>query len=254
MAHRDAVQIPVANEWLDGTLLTPRSNIPGVLFIHGWGGNQAFDLKRAAGIAGLGCVCLTFDLRGHAATEDQRERVSRDDNLRDVMAAYDRLAAHPAVDNGEIAVVGSSYGAYLGAILTSLRKVRWLALHVPALYRDDEWFKPKHQLNREVLRAYRSGSVTPEENRALAACSTFEGDVLLVESEKDDLIPHSTIMSYLAAFRRAHSMTHRIIDGADHALSRKPAQRAYTSVLVNWITEMVMGARSDASPNARIRL
>jgi hypothetical protein len=38
-------------------------------------------------------------------------------------------------------------------------------------------------------------------------------------------------------------LTHRIIDGADHALTEKPAQRAYTSILVNWVTEMVTGAR-----------
>ncbi|CAM4017765.1 alpha/beta hydrolase family protein [Bordetella muralis] len=249
VAHSDAIDINVADDVLAGTLLTPKSKIPGILFIHGWGGDQAFDLKRAAGIAGLGCVCLTFDLRGHAANETQREHVSRDDNLHDVMAAYDRLVAHPAVETGEIAVVGSSYGAYLASILTELRKVRWLALHVPALYLDDEWFKPKHQLNREVLRAYRSDYVAPESNRALSACTTFPGDVLIVESEQDDYIPHSTIMSYRSAFRRAHSMTHRIIDGADHALTQKTAQRAYTSVLVNWITEMVMGARTGTTPS-----
>lgn len=250
MTHSDVIEIPVDDEAVAGTLLTPKSKIPGVLFIHGWGGDQAFDLKRATHIAGLGCVCLTFDLRGHAATAAQREAVSRDDNLRDVMAAYDRLAAHPAVENGEVVVVGSSYGAYLGAMLTQLRKVRWLALHVPALYQDDEWFKPKNQLNREVLHAYRSDYVPPEGNRALSACATFPGDVLIVEAEKDDFIPHSTVMSYRSAFRRAHSMTHRIIDGADHAFTPKPAQRAYTSVLTNWITEMIMGARSGASPDA----
>lgn len=251
VALNDAIEITVADDVLAGTLMTPKSKIPGVLFIHGWGGDQAFDLKRASGIAGLGCVCLTFDLRGHAATEAQRQRVSREDNLHDVMAAYDRLIEHPAVQSGEIAVVGSSYGAYLASILTELRKVRWLALHVPALYLDDEWFRPKNQLNREVLRAYRSDYVAPEANRALSACATFAGDVLIVESEQDDYIPHSTIMSYRSAFRRAHSMTHRIIDGADHALTQKTAQRAYTSVLVNWVTEMVMGARTGASPTLR---
>ncbi len=251
VAHSDAVQIEVAGGTLEGTFLTPRSKVPGVLFIHGWGGRQAFDLARARGIAALGCVCLTFDLRGHAATEAQQRMVSRDDNLRDVMAAYDTLAAHPALDSGEVAVVGSSYGAYLAAILSSLRKVRWLGLHVPALYLDDEWFMPKNQLNREVLRAYRSNHVEPEGNRALTACAGFQGDVLIVESEHDDFIPHSTIMSYRSAFRRAHSLTHRIVDGADHALTDKQAQRAYTTLLVNWITEMVTGARiGTAEPSS----
>ncbi|MNV66134.1 hypothetical protein D3C71_1588740 [compost metagenome] len=102
---------------------------------------------------------------------------------------------------------------------------------------------PKNQLNRDTLRAYRNSYVPPESNRALKACADFSGDVLIVEAEHDTFIPHSTIMSYRSAFRRSHSMTHRIIDGADHALTEKSAQRAYTSVLVNWVTEMVTGAR-----------
>ncbi|VCU70793.1 Alpha/beta hydrolase family protein [Pigmentiphaga humi] len=243
VGRSDPAVIEVAGSELQGTFLTPRSKIPGVLFIHGWGGSQSFDLLRAQGIAALGCICLTFDLRGHAATEAQREQVSRDDNLHDIMAAYDRLAAHPGLDSTEVAVVGSSYGAYLAAILSGLRKVRWLALQVPALYPDDHWFKPKDQLDRSVLRALRNRAVTPDENRALAACAGFQGDVLIVESEHDDFVPHSTVMNYRSAFRRAHSMTHRIIDGADHALTEKTAQRAYTAVLVNWITEMITGAR-----------
>ncbi|MNT63742.1 hypothetical protein D3C72_2015810 [compost metagenome] len=139
--------------------------------------------------------------------------------------------------------MGSSYGGYLAAILSGLRRVRWLALHVPALYRDDEWMLPKNQLNRDTLRAYRNSHVEPESNRALSACAEFPGDVLIVEAEHDLYIPHSTIMSYRSAFRRSHSLTHRILDGADHGLTDKASQQAYTSILVNWVTEMVMGAR-----------
>ncbi|EMV9186482.1 hypothetical protein AADU03_005408, partial [Escherichia coli] len=42
-----------------------------------------------------------------------------------------------------------------------------------------------------------------------------------------------------------HSLTHRIIDDADHALSSERAQEAYTDILVRWITEMVVGERSN---------
>ena len=70
-------------------------------------------------------------------------------------------------------MVGSSYGGYLAAILTSLRPVRWLALRVPALYKDADWAMPKGQLKREELDAYRRSAVPPEENRALAACAGF---------------------------------------------------------------------------------
>ncbi len=225
-----------------GTFLAPHSHVPGVLFVHGWGGSQDRDLDRARGIAGLGCVCLTFDLRGHPGSDRQRT-VTRAENLQDIVAAYDRLVQHPAIDPASIAVVGTSYGGYLSAILTTVRPVKWLSLRVPSLYRDAQWNTPKRLLNREDLALYRGSPVTPEENRALAACATFNGDVLLVESEHDHLVPHATFMSYRAAFRHSHSLTHRIIDGADHSLSTPLAQQAYTSILVGWITEMVVGAR-----------
>ncbi|MET0185660.1 MAG: alpha/beta fold hydrolase [Achromobacter sp.] len=238
-----AIEINVQNEEIAGTFLAPGTRLPGVLFVHGWGSGQKGDLARARGVAALGCVCLTFDLRGHAATQAQHGRVSREDNYRDVVAAYDMLAAHPSVDPEAIAIVGSSYGGYLAALLTTHRPVKWLALQVPALYRDEHWTMPKGQLNRADLTAYRQTHVQPQDNRALRACAAFKGDVLIVESEHDTYVPHPAIMSYRAAFQQAHSLTHRIIDGADHALSTEASQEAYTWILLNWATEMVSGAR-----------
>ena len=95
------------------------------------------------------------------AITSQRESVSREDNLRDVLAAYDVLVGHPAVDPGAIAIVGSSYGGYLAAIASALRPVRWLALRVPALYKDADWDMPKGQLNRDELAAYRHSRCHP---------------------------------------------------------------------------------------------
>lgn len=241
--HSEAVDILVEDEHIAGTFLTPPTKLPGVLFVHGWGGSQARDLARARGIAGLGCICLSFDLRGHAQTRAQQQTVTREQNLKDLLAAYDLLAQHPHIDSSAIAVVGTSYGGYLAAILTSLRPVRWLAMRVPALYRDEDWAMPKRQLDREVLNRLRRSRVRPEDNRALAACAAFRGDVLIVESEQDSFVPHETIMSYRAAFQQTHSLTHRILLGADHALSEESCQRAYTDILVGWATEMVVGGR-----------
>jgi len=241
--HCDAVCIPVDGTHLAGTFAVPRTGVPGILFLHGWTGSQAGDLKRAAKIATLGCVCLTFDLRGHAATEAMRMSVTPRKNLHDAIAAYDALVGHPLVDRSAIAVVGSSYGAYLATILTTFRPVRWLSLRVPALYRDEHWSLAKGQLDRLDLTNYRNSEVNPEENRALAACARFQGDVLAIESEFDDLVPHMTVANYVAAFRQARSMTYRVIQGADHALSEKDYRDAYTALLVGWVREMVLGAR-----------
>lgn len=247
MPSRDhPIGIPVDGGTIAGTLVTPTTKLPGVLFVHGWGGNQHQYLARARKIAGLGCVCMTFDLRGHAGTSPQHETVSREDNLRDVLAAYDELAAHQQVDPASIALVGSSYGGYLAAILTTLRPARWLALRAPALYMDKDWDTPKRQLHKgQDLKAYRQQVLSANANRALRACSAFQGDILLVESEHDQVIPHPVIVSYREAAKQAHSLTYRVLKEADHGLTDDASQRAYTSLLVDWLQEMVINAASD---------
>ena len=62
--------IKVPHQQLDARLLVPQSPVPGILFVHGWGGSQHFDLKRAHTIAGMGCICLTFDLAGGFLASD----------------------------------------------------------------------------------------------------------------------------------------------------------------------------------------
>lgn len=242
------VGFPVDGDQLCGTLLAPARALPGVLFVHGWGGSQDHDLARARDAAGLGCVCLTFDLRGHEGDAQMLERVSRQQNLDDLLAAYDWFVQQPNVDEDAITVVGISYGAYLAAILSALRPVRWLALRTPALYKDEGWELPKRQLHQDPdLIPFRHRQVAWKDNRALRACAEFTGDALIVEAELDQIIPHQVIENYVAAFTRARSRTARVIAGADHAFSEKPVQRSYTAVLVRWLTEMVVGAREHAA-------
>lgn len=239
--------IVVDDQQIEATMVVPQTLIPGVLFIHGWGVDRETYLNRAREIAALGCICLLFDMRGHAATVDQRDEVTREDNLNDVIAAYDQLAAHPLVDPAAIAVVGSSYGGYLAAVLTAVRPIRWLGMRVPALYKDEDWFIPKQELRDHGLEEFRLRQVSAQENRALGACAAFKGDVLLVKSGCDEVIPDPVIRNYLAALGGVRSLTFRVIEGADHALSDLPWQQSYASLLLGWVNEMVISAREDGT-------
>lgn len=77
----ETVDFAAGDQQLAGTLLAPATVLPGILFVHGWGGSQEQDLERARQAAGLGCTCLTFDPRGHERTQVQRDSVTREQNL-----------------------------------------------------------------------------------------------------------------------------------------------------------------------------
>jgi pimeloyl-ACP methyl ester carboxylesterase len=239
----EAIKIPVHGDSIEGTLIGPAAagkGRPGTLLIHGWGGCQEQYLASARAIAALGYACLIFNLRGHAETRGQHESVTREDNLHDVIAAYDFLSRLTGIDRHSIAVVGASYGAYLGALLLYLRPVSMLALRAPALYKDDDWELPKRQLHvNPDIAAYRRLTLRAEDNRALGACAQFLGEALVVESEHDEIIPHPAVANYIAALANAHSLTYRVIEGADHGLTKMEWERAYTELLVGWLSEMV---------------
>lgn len=78
--------------------------------------------------------------------------------------------------------------------------------------------------------------------------------MLIVESAHDTIVPHEVIENYRHAFAGARSLTYRVIDGADHGLTDPKCRQVYTTLLVNWITEMIVGnERSTCRPGSAVR-
>lgn len=239
--HVKDVEIGIAQQVVAGSLYCPdtfKDNAPSILFIHGWKSNKEEFAEAARALCDMGFVSLSCNLRGHDQHSQPLKTVSREDNLEDVLTAYDLLASRHDVDPARIGVVGVSYGGYLAATLSARRRVRWLVLRAPALYKDTDFDKPKEQVNKiQNLPAYRREHLDPEDNQVLADISRFGGDVLILESENDSIIPHQEIMNYLNAFNRSRSLTHRIIPNADHALSEEQWQQEFVSILSAWFKE-----------------
>lgn len=220
-----------------GTLYFPqklqRKN-PAVMFIPGWTSDETGYKPRAEALTKLGFICLTISLRGHGASDGKMEEGSREDHLHDVLSAYDFLTSQKNVDKNQIAACGSSYGGYLGAILCAHRPIKWLILRAPALYLNKNFDMPTAQLVADRESEFFK-NITPEpENLPLSALKKFKGDTLLIESEKDQLIPHSIIEEYKNALMDKKRVPVSVIKQADHALSKKRWKKEFINILMNW--------------------
>jgi pimeloyl-ACP methyl ester carboxylesterase len=203
---------------------------PGLLFVHGLHSDQSGYQRRAEVVsAALGAVCFTFDLSGHgeSAGAGTLDEFTPRDHLLDVLAAYDKLTSHEQVDINRVGVCAASYGAYLTALLVSRRPVRRILLRAPGLYDDNDLDTPLSQ--RRASRADVNAPLLFE------GLNDFGGEILILESEKDEYIPHSVIEAYLNASPRAH---HEVIADATHVLKEPAWKEAFLKAIKNWFREL----------------
>lgn len=201
---------------------------PGLLFLHGLDSDQSgYEPRAELASAALGAVCMSFDLGGHGRSAGRRDELSPRDHLADACAAYDPLAAEEAVDPARIGVCGASYGGYLAALMLSRRPVRRLLLRAPALY-DDEFFDVP-------LARCRSSRAQPDAPSLATILGDFEHDVLVLESESDEVIPPGVAQWYLAACRAAWR---QVIPGAGHALVTPAERAAFIDAIVGFFDGM----------------
>jgi pimeloyl-ACP methyl ester carboxylesterase len=200
----------------------------GLLFVHGLHSDQTGYRSRAEeATARLGTTCLTFDLGGHGESGGSPEELSLRDHLGDVLAAYDTLAGHERVDPRRVGVCGASYGAYLAARATTERDVSRLLLRAPALYADRDLDTPPRDRLSTSDPSLASG--------LLSSLAHFDREVLIAESEHDEVIPHATVEAYRAAFPHA---SHHVIPDTAHSLADDAARGAFLALILSFFAPL----------------
>jgi pimeloyl-ACP methyl ester carboxylesterase len=127
------------------------------------------------------------------------------------------------VDRERVGVCGASYGGYLTALLTARRPVKRLILRAPSLVEDialPPWQRPP-SASREV----------PERFDSLRLLRRYDGEVLIVESEMDEVIPASHIDVYLSACSHAER---EVIPCATHALTEPKWDEIFVNMIIKW--------------------
>lgn len=233
------MNIKVGSENLIANIFRPdilKEKHSAALLIHGWKSGQDRQFELARILAGLGYISMTVDLRGHGKSSGDIKKFSRKEFLEDVKAAYDSLVQIEEVDADNIIAVGSSFGSYLVALLSAERKLKAFILRVPANYSDESFedslhesrLHPSHNEWKSKIQEY-------TQNSALRAVHNFPGNILIVESEKDELVHSTVIQSYMNAADPTH-LTHLVMKGAPHSITKYPNfQKEYYKIVTNWL-------------------
>ena len=224
---------------LKGNLFYPKKlkdKNPTILFIHGWTSEKKRSFQYAEALIKLGFIVMVFDMRGHGLSEGDKTTYTPKQFLSDCFSAYDLLSSVEKVDKENISIIGSSFGSYLGAILSTQRKVKNLVLRVPADYKKESFENLQIQnvgTNPDVIE-WRKISKSPNETYALHAVNNFTGDILIIESEKDIIVPHATIQNYINAVKNKNILTHIVMKDAPHSIKPGPFKDEVTRILVDW--------------------
>lgn len=210
---------------------------PAVIFIPGWTSDESSYHQRAIALTKLGYICLAISLRGHGESSGTMEEFSRADHIEDVISVYDFLAAQKNVDKKNISAVGASYGGYLAAVLAGKKPVKHLVLRAPALYENRQLDIPTAQLVVDGEEEFFQNLHIEKDNMALSGIKKIRGDLFLIESEKDQIIPSFIVRYFKNAADKKTVITHKVMKGADHQLSKGEWKQQLIAILTSFFAK-----------------
>jgi uncharacterized protein len=238
--QKNPIELLIDNQKVRGNLYVPDTNAKnvGVLFLHGWTGKP--NESAAQFLAEHEYHALAIQMRGHGDSEGDIKKIRAQDSLNDAIAAYDYLVAQlPA--NGTIVAVGNSYGSYIAVLLSEARQLKGLSLRVPAAYPDESFELPKWGRGHDdpVIDAWRKQAHHYSTNNALSLLHEFEGNIQIIEAEKDEIVPRQTVYNYKNAVANPSQLSYIVLKNWPHSMGIDPKRnREFQELLLNWLNRL----------------
>jgi len=191
---------------VDGYLVSPAGSQrrPGVVLVHGTGGDRRQLLGVAVALAQRGTVALTITAPSSSHPPAQATSVprllaeSRTSAQRDVVAvrrAADVLVSRPNVDRERLGYLGWSAGAKLGTfVAASDDRFKALALLSAGADKVSAFVAAAPPRFRPLVKR-QLGSIDPIRYVAFAR----PGTLLLEDGERDTIIPHRALLNIVHA-------------------------------------------------------
>lgn len=245
------VEFKVREDTLRGTLFIPdgepaglasesvagRGPFPGVVFYHGRGSSRGRYLEIGKRLADKGITALAFDFRGCGKSDgkfpDQTQRMGIDD----ATAGLEFLLSQN-VYKDRIGVMGTSFGGFVASTLMKNFQIKSLVLRAPAVY-------PEELLDINVESIANYSHIEKEkwlDSIAYEGISRFKGNLLVIQSEKDQVVRDWIVQNYYDRAEIAAKKELYIQKGAGHDLRNNPeALEEFYQLTFDWFTKTLNG-------------
>lgn len=232
-----SVTIPVGSEKMAGLLYIPNhkenQKLPSVVILHGRGSTKKRYFDRAQALAEKGFLTLVFDFRGCGESDGEFSKQTISMGFEDAVAGYNFLENNPLCDQNRLGVLGGSFGGYQAALLSDKYPIVSLILAAPAIYQNQWWNLVPETLNPERKGLYRQQSGF-EKAKSMEAVSKYPGKILIIEHEKDEVIPQRLTEVYYQRAVNAKLREKKIIFGAPHALRDQKYLNQSIKLVTEW--------------------
>jgi len=242
-----------------------RKRVPGILFLHGFGGNRIGHRRLYVNMARFlernGFACLRFDFAGCGESEGNFERTRPSSQLKDAGNALRFLRSRPEVDPKRIGIIGSSMGGCIALALAGQRtQIKSLVLWAGFARADRIVGANLDRKARQLLSAEGRLDIGGEfigekffrealRLNVLEKPAALRCKLCIIHGSEDTTVPPSeSVLIYRRALQDGIEAEHHLIEGADHSFSRAHWRRELYSRTHAWFRKTLV---SKKGPNPK---
>lgn len=225
-------------------VISADERFPLVVMAHGHGGSRqeggGYQLMAEA-MAKQGIASIRMDFPGCGDSTESFTNNNLSNMLLDLQAAREYAVSQPEIDSDRVGLLGYSMGGRLVALLAGMDPsykvmVVWTPVVADGAQGSFDLLGGPEAYNTLKERARSTGMAEYttrwgtrlqlgyrwftdlEETMPRDSLATFEGPLLVLYGDQDDVVPPATSEAAIAAARSSSEVIRHVVVGADHAL------------------------------------
>lgn len=229
------VEFTVDGQTLRGSFYIPEGiqNPPGVILFHGSGSKGVALQLLAEKLGNNGIFSFFFHFRGCGESDGNFYEQTTGDALKDARRAFD-LLLEQNIDHSRIGLVGSSFGGNLATLILSEYPIKSLILKAPSTLVMPINSKIDMGTEEDEHNYFFNQTEKWEKAQNFDNIKDFTGDLLIIESTRDYIIPHDLIQRYYDSAVKSKNKKIEILKGADHRLSEESWVSQFVNTSLEW--------------------